>query len=39
MDHNVYHKGLRVTDEELGKVNIQKADFHGEWNYAIQPLA
>lgn len=39
MDHNVYSKGLRVTDEELGKVNIHKAAFHGEWNYTIQPLA
>jgi hypothetical protein len=39
MDHNVYPKGLRVTDEELGKVNLHKAAFHGEWNYTIQPLA
>jgi hypothetical protein len=38
MDHNVYPKGLRITDEELGKVNIHKATFHGEWNYTIQPL-
>jgi hypothetical protein len=38
LDTNVYPKGLRVTDEELEKVNIQKADFHGEWNYTILPL-
>jgi hypothetical protein len=38
IDTNVYPKGLRVTDEELGKINIQKADFHGEWNYTILPL-
>jgi transposase-like protein len=28
---------LRVTDEELEKINIQKANFHGEWNYTILP--
>jgi hypothetical protein len=37
MDHNLYPKGLRVTDEELEKINLQKADFHGEWNYTILP--
>jgi hypothetical protein len=26
-----------VTDEELEKIKIQKADFHGEWNYTILP--
>lgn len=39
MDHNLYPKGLRVTDEELEKINMQKADFHGEWNYTILPSA
>lgn len=37
MDRNLYPKGLRVTDEELEKINMQKADFHGEWNYTILP--
>ena len=37
MDHNLYPKGLRVTDEELEKINMQKANFHGEWNYTILP--
>lgn len=37
IDANLYPKGLRVTDEELGKINIQKADFHGDWNYTILP--
>lgn len=37
IDANLYPKGLRVTDQELQKINIQKADFHGEWNYTILP--
>ena len=35
LDTNVYPKGVRVTDEELEKVQLQRADFHGEWNYTI----
>lgn len=38
LDTNVYPKGIQVTDEELEKVHIQRADFHGEWNYTILPL-
>jgi len=37
IDTNLYPKGLRVTDEELEKINIQKDNFHGEWNYTIIP--
>lgn len=37
MDHNLYPKGLRVTDQDLEKTNMQKADFHGEWNHTILP--
>ena len=38
LDTNLYPKGIQVTDKELEKVQIQKADFHGEWNYTILPL-
>ena len=37
IDSSLYPKGLRVTDEDLEKVKIQKANFHGEWNYTILP--
>jgi hypothetical protein len=33
-----YEKGLVVTDEEFGSINILNNDFHGEWNYAILSL-
>lgn len=38
LDTNTYPKGIQVTDEELEKVQIQRADFHGEWNYTIIPI-
>lgn len=37
IDNNDYPKGIKVTDEELRKVNIIRDDFHGEWNYTINP--
>ncbi len=37
LDANAYPKGIRVTDEELEKIKIERADFHGEWNYTILP--
>jgi hypothetical protein len=38
IDANAYPKGIHVTDEELEKIKIQRADFHGEWNYTILPI-
>lgn len=38
LDNNLYHKGLKVSKEELAKVNIQRDPFHGEWNYTVSPI-
>jgi transposase len=37
LDENSYDKGIKVSDAEMAKLNIKPADFHGEWNYTIQP--
>lgn len=37
IDENTYEKGIKVSDEELSRVNMQKDAFHGEWNYMILP--
>jgi hypothetical protein len=37
LDENEYEKGIKITDEEIEKINIQKEEFHGEWNYTISP--
>ncbi len=37
LDENVYEKGRKVSDEELAAVNIEYANFHGDWNYTIKP--
>jgi hypothetical protein len=35
IDRNVYPKGIHVSEEELEKLHIERASFHGEWNYTI----
>jgi len=37
VDHNEYKKGIKVSDDELAKVNLISDDFHGDWNYSILP--
>jgi hypothetical protein len=37
LDENTYDKGIKVSDAEMARLNIRPADFHGEWNYTIQP--
>lgn len=39
LDNNCYPKGIRVSDAELEKIHIQRAEFHGEWNYTIFPTS
>jgi hypothetical protein len=37
LDREAYPKGKKVTDEDLARVKIQPARFHGDWNYTILP--
>lgn len=37
VDKNIYPTGLKVSDDEIKKLNIIRDEFHGEWNYMIKP--
>ena len=37
LDNRIYQKGIEITDKELELVQIKNSDFHGEWNYQIEP--
>jgi transposase len=37
LDESEYSKGLKVSDEEMESLNVETADFHGQWNYMISP--
>jgi len=37
LDTNLYPKGVKVPDEEMASLRLERHAFHGEWNYTIQP--
>lgn len=37
LDENMYQPGIKVSDEELAKLDIERDEFHGEWNYRLNP--
>lgn len=37
LDETYYPKGIKISDKEMEALSIQRADFHGEWNYFIGP--
>ena len=37
LDQGTYPTGIKVTDQQMERVNLFPADFHGNWNYSIKP--
>lgn len=37
LDQRDYPKAVKVSDEQLGAVNLTGDEFHPEWNYTIKP--
>jgi hypothetical protein len=37
LDNTIYEKGIVIKDKEFRKINIDRNEFHGEWNYKILP--
>jgi transposase len=37
LDPGSYPTKIKVSDEELASVRIERAEFHGNWNYTILP--
>jgi hypothetical protein len=38
LDDKTYQKGIKISNEEMVKLNISRNDFHGEWNYKFSPV-
>jgi transposase len=37
LDTNSYPTGIKVSDAELADVQLERSEFHGDWNYRISP--
>jgi len=37
VDTGKYPKGVKVTDKDMAAIQIQRDQFHREWNYTILP--
>jgi hypothetical protein len=37
LDRRKYKPGIKVTDDEFSRLNIECKKFHGEWNYVLYP--
>jgi len=37
LDERVYEKGRKITKAQMAELNLQRHDFHGDWNYTIKP--
>ena len=37
LDTNPYPSGIKVSDQEMDALALERSDFHGEWNYMIRP--
>jgi hypothetical protein len=37
LDTTTYEKGIKITDAEMKRLNIQGEAFHPEWNYSLKP--
>jgi len=32
-----YAKGIKVSNQDFNRINLEREKFHGEWNYSIKP--
>lgn len=39
LDPNAYPAGVKASEAQLNTVKLKRHDFHGEWNYSIEPNA
>ena len=37
LDTNTYPKGIKVSEQQMATLNLQRDAFHPDWNYVISP--
>lgn len=38
IDPGTYPLGVKITDAQMARINIERHRFHGDWNYTIHPV-
>ena len=37
IDARCYPQGVKVSDQQMQRINLSRHEFHGDWNYTIRP--
>ena len=37
LDEGTYPKGIKISDKQMRELPLEPHDFHGDWNYTLQP--
>ncbi|MCP4097115.1 MAG: ISAzo13 family transposase [Planctomycetaceae bacterium] len=37
LDERIYQKRRKISDDQFAAIHLERATFHGEWNYRIRP--
>jgi hypothetical protein len=37
LDWGSYPTGIKISAKEMRGLNIEREEFHGEWNYVLRP--
>jgi hypothetical protein len=37
IDTNAYERGLKISDQQMAELQLQREKFHGDWNYKLLP--
>jgi hypothetical protein len=37
LDHDTYPTGIKISDAQMAALRLTRHDFHGDWNYTLQP--
>jgi hypothetical protein len=38
IDSNLYPAGLKISDQQVAALHLERDIFRGDWNYRISPL-
>ena len=37
LDRQSYRTGIQISKHEMKELNLEKSEFHGDWNYRLLP--